>query len=836
MRADSNSIGLLAIRNILSGARPFELDVQGTHVRCAVASGAPRSWQDLEGLSAESDGPWPAEVNVDCAWEGGQALLVVSCDYWKTKGRYRHLVGLRVRLRNRPRELVWITVPPHIQRVEDGYTVAVPGNVALAKRRTELSLDRSRAYNEALREVLRSSGLPLLTPSSAEICKIAVPTGTIEPSPELAFRRLVHLALLKIEFFDAGAKAADRGRPLIQLPPELQQTANAPEPVDGELPEDEDDQERPRHYWAGGVAQLGESLRDEFVRGRYWQVPYERTASTAAAAVLWRRFDQIEVGDWFALKGMGPGGRLAIHLVGEVTAVDRQAGRVDLEPLARELYRGEVPTGSDAAQWREPLLALTSPATIHRIFQVASEAAPQARSALPDLPHNLILYGPPGTGKTYRLVRDYLPRFTRSPFETRKLDQTAAISHQLTWFESLALALHDLGGRAKVDALMRHPLVKAKHAAAPNAAIRQIVWGTLGQHTVESSTTVKMARRLGVLVFDKDADGTWFLDAPLPQELQAIATELRSDAPRRPIQDYTFVTFHQAYAYEDFVEGIRPELAGAAEDEERSVAYRLEDGVFKQAVRSAIRLTGFEGTLDEFCALSQEERRGLLDGAPRYALFVDEINRGNVARILGELITLLEPDKRLGAENELIVTLPYSRSRFGVPTNLHVIGTMNTADRSVEALDAALRRRFEFEELAPDPAALDILVEGQIDVAALLKTINRRIEKLYDRDHTIGHAYFEPLRTDPSLDRLRHIFKTAVLPLLQEYFFGDWGKIGLVLGREFVVRRPQAGFSFADFEHDDRELLGERASYELADLAQLTSASFRRIYGDVQDD
>ena len=161
---------------------------------------------------------------------------------------------------------------------------------------------------------------------------------------------------------------------------------------------------------------------------------------------------------------------------------------------------------------------------------------------------------------------------------------------------------------------------------------------------------------------------------------------------------------------------------------------------------------------------------------------------------------------------------------------------MNTADRSVEALDAALRRHFEFEELAPDPEAINVLVEDQIDTALLLTTMNRRIEKLLDRDHTVGHAFFEPLRDDASLEALKRIFRTSVLPLLQEYFFGDWGKIGLVLGKDFVIRRPSKGFGFADFEHEERELLEERATFELADIDQLTSASFRRIYEHVADD
>ena len=181
-------------------------------------------------------------------------------------------------------------------------------------------------------------------------------------------------------------------------------------------------------------------------------------------------------------------------------------------------------------------------------------------------------------------------------------------------------------------------------------------------------------------------------------------------------------------------------------------------------------------------------------------LIIDEINRGNVSAIFGELITLLEESKREGNEEALTVTLPYSKEPFSIPNNLYIIGTMNTADRSVEALDTALRRRFEFKEMMPDYTVIEEeKVEG-IYLNKVLKTINERIELLIDRDHTIGHSYFYGI---DSLEKLANTFNNKVVPLLQEYFYGDYGKIGLVLGSGFVQKQKNDTVNFANFDYEN---------------------------------
>lgn len=215
-----------------------------------------------------------------------------------------------------------------------------------------------------------------------------------------------------------------------------------------------------------------------------------------------------------------------------------------------------------------------------------------------------------------------------------------------------------------------------------------------------------------------------------------------------------------------------------------------------------------------------------------FVLIIDEINRGNVSQIFGELITLIEEDKRLGREEALEALLPYSKEKFGVPPNLYIIGTMNTADRSVEALDAALRRRFSFVEMPPKPELIATegklkseggILEG-IDLPLVLGTINKRIEKLLDKDHQIGHSYFMSVS---NFGELKSVFQNKIIPLLQEYFFGDYGKIGLVLGKGFFEAIEETNEKlFAEFDDYDASEYSERPVYKIRNISSMQDEEF----------
>ncbi|EAK0979118.1 restriction endonuclease [Campylobacter lari] len=208
----------------------------------------------------------------------------------------------------------------------------------------------------------------------------------------------------------------------------------------------------------------------------------------------------------------------------------------------------------------------------------------------------------------------------------------------------------------------------------------------------------------------------------------------------------------------------------------------------------------------------------------KFIIIIDEINRGNVSKIFGELITLIEPSKRIGADEELKVTLPYSKDEFGVPKNVYIIGTMNTADRSITSLDTALRRRFEFVEMTPKPNVLSDNCEG-VNLQKLLEAINTRIEYLLDREKTIGHAFFIGIN---NLEKLKNVFQNKIIPLLQEYFYDDYALINMVLNKNGMLEKQNTNNDYLKNMKDFIE--SDKVVYKFSDSEDWVKNTFIKIY------
>ncbi|HHA1997634.1 TPA: AAA family ATPase, partial [Enterobacter asburiae] len=347
---------------------------------------------------------------------------------------------------------------------------------------------------------------------------------------------------------------------------------------------------------------------------------------------------------------------------------------------------------------------------------------PIENKTIPHSPTNLIFFGPPGTGKTFKLQQK-MKEYTSHAVATDRDAWLDSRLESLNWMQVITLVLLDLGKRAKVRQMTEHEWFQRKALLNGRSSnFSQTAWATLQSFTIPGSTTVAYKGRREPAVFDKTADSEWFLvESQLEQvdELLSLYAELKQGPKSaEAIQRFAVVTFHQSYGYEEFIEGIR-----ARSDESGNISYPIEPGIFMRLCQ-----------------------RANADPAHRYAIFIDEINRGNISKIFGELISLIEVDKRAGMSNAMSLQLSYSGEHFSVPANVDIIGAMNTADRSLALMDTALRRRFDFVEMMPDLSLLSGTKVKGIELEPLLEKLNSRIEALYDREHTLGHAFFMPVK------------------------------------------------------------------------------------------
>lgn len=321
--------------------------------------------------------------------------------------------------------------------------------------------------------------------------------------------------------------------------------------------------------------------------------------------------------------------------------------------------------------------------------------------------------------------------------------------------------------------------------------LNQILYGAPG--TGKTYSTIIKAME----ILDNDGgDYSFYISAERYKKLHTKFNELKKQG------QIQFVTFHQSMAYEDFIEGIRPTL-----DDNQTLGYRRVDGIFKQ-----------------IADLANNDKSG-----KKYVLVIDEINRGNISKIFGELITLIEETKRIGANEELTITLPYSQEPFGVPKNLYIIGTMNTADRSIAAIDIALRRRFKFTPVLPDARLIPETVEN-IKLRAVFNTMNQKINALLDDGHLIGHSFWMKCK---SVQDVKNSWFDEIMPLMNEYFFGDWEKLQYVLGADFVKSESVS-------DTTGQNLIGDDKSWRFVKSDEVSDADFvdyiNKLTGKVSDD
>lgn len=377
-----------------------------------------------------------------------------------------------------------------------------------------------------------------------------------------------------------------------------------------------------------------------------------------------------------------------------------------------------------------------------------------------------ILYGPPGTGKTYNTIlraHEIIFGYEDKSITYRTLQEklrsepkdTLDIS-QISWLEAIVLAFNELQKeKIQVDEIKNSKTIQDFSSFKNNHSISNTIWYTLQAESRIDSETVKSKKKSGRELFDKDTESNWYLTDNGKEYQQSLLADIQ-DTPISTDAQFQFVTFHQSFSYEDFVEGIRPKLDNS---DNSQIAYDIKNGIFKEICKKAD-----------------------LDPENNYVLIIDEINRGNISKIFGELITLLEDNKRKGEKEEITVKLPYSGDDFCVPNNVYIIGTMNSTDKSIALVDIALRRRFHFERLNVN---YDLI--PNVDAKKFLRELNQIICAIKNSDYEIGHYYFMTIsQEDGGNKELKSVFSNRILPLLEEYFFNDWEALATILGPESI--------------------------------------------------
>lgn len=414
-------------------------------------------------------------------------------------------------------------------------------------------------------------------------------------------------------------------------------------------------------------------------------------------------------------------------------------------------------------------------------------------------PLNQILYGPPGTGKTYNTINKAIEIIENRKLTKEELEDRDGLKEQFEKYKNSSqiefITFHQSYGYEE--------FVEGIKAISPddernttNELIYKVEDGIFKKLSKKARVNYENSQNIETEKIDLDEDQLLndYVSYVTNQIKEKQEVELRDTALIAKINrlkngDFKSFTLGGSVKsgqnltkdiikrdYKKFRNG---ELQSYKDVKPSRETERLSHGNALYYFALYEKIAEFENThKDDYEIRIQKEP------LKNHILIIDEINRGNISKIFGELITLIEDSKRIGSDESVEITLPYSNEKFGVPSNLYILGTMNTADRSIALMDTALRRRFEFTEMMPDLGTVRDIEVGDIDIYSLLKVINKRIEYLYDRDHTIGHAYFMELKEDSknNIATLSNIFKNKIIPLLQECFYDDWEKIRLVLG------------------------------------------------------
>ncbi|EPU8531657.1 McrB family protein [Campylobacter jejuni] len=408
---------------------------------------------------------------------------------------------------------------------------------------------------------------------------------------------------------------------------------------------------------------------------------------------------------------------------------------------------------------------------------------------------NQILYGPPGTGKTYHTIDKALEIISKVekielPDENNRVDRKKLFNEYVKNGQIVFTTFHQSYGYEEFVEGIK-PRMDKENSKEIEYEIKDGIFKELCEKALENRDSIKNFNfyidKLKEKVKIDDNNPEKYFELPNTkysiQYRNGRTFRIKFDGMSKNHKDYPVSIDNIEKLYKT------------------SIADEIYNSAYVKAILNYLKSQGLEDYKEK------DEKTN----SP-YIIIIDEINRGNLSKIFGELITLIEPSKRIGEKEELKVTLPYSGEKFGVPKNVYIIGTMNTADRSITSLDTALRRRFEFVEMMPDVSKLSMDCEG-INLQELLKAINTRIEYLLDREKTIGHAFFVSVE---NLEDLKKVFQNKIIPLLQEYFYNDYALINAVLNDNGMIFEDKKDDKYLQKIKNLDSVNSERSIYNIA--------------------